>query len=500
MSFVLEKGSRIVIYGASGGSIKWCTEAQNQGFQIEAFLDKNAEKLKQVNHIPVYTINDWRPNRQETIIVIIMLQNAMQHYRIMMQLYSKGIQKVLCFPVESYGLQKDMLSSLRLKYNECIRFQFGKMLEGIPEYTDMLQTEEQERKKIICENERDITLYVPFELCYTEEKKTKSFWQSDYTMKAMDLACHYIKGKNICQLRPYWELFDYLDGKRDDCRLYLDIFGKSGHVSHENYSDNQLLKDRNSLYELYCREFEQRSKFFEESAAAGRVTQEGKIRIIDGVHRSIFLIRAGYRWIPVRLPKAELKYLGSTKSLQLLSKNIAEPNVLRLEYPIEHPDFFGFVFDRDDIRKLWVKISNEILTRKISYQMIIDLSLTGGYFARNFFRMGSKKVYCYSEQNDYTELAGQLFGMSLVEYIHSLYDLKPLIKDKRLVVVSDKIWNMEPEIFESMLRETNVYMCVIDVNLQDDYWLKSRYCMEKEWVLVDKYAVGGYLRGAILCY
>ncbi len=496
MSFVLNKESSIAIYGASAGSIKWCAKAQNQGFLIEAFLDKNAENIKQVNHIPVYTIDAWQPDKSKNVIVIVMLQNAMQHYQIMMQLYSKGIQKVLCFPVESYGLQKEKLRLLRFKYNECIQFLFKGVLEGIPEYADIFQTSVEEWKKIIREDGSDIIFYVPFELCYTEEKKTNSFWQSDYTRKARDLSCRYIFGKNICQLRPYWEMYDYLDGKREDCRLYLDIFGKAGHESHDNYSDLLLLKDRNSLYQLYYWELERGNTFFEESAATGRVTQDGKIRIIDGVHRSVFLIRAGYKNIPIRLSKSELKYMGNIESLQIPEKNMAEKNNFRLKHPVEHPDFYNFVFEEEYIRELWIKISNVILGKKISYQTIVDLSLTGGYFVRNFLRMGSKRGYCYSEQNDYEELTGQLFRMDSIQYICDMNCLNLLIKDEELVVVKHEVWNKKQKFFDDILKETNAHVCIINVDLPDGYRLKRK--MGKECIWVDKYVVGGRLLCAIL--
>lgn len=101
----------------------------------------------------------------------------------------------------------------------------------------------------------------------------------------------YVRGRNLYSLRPYWELFLYLRGETENCKLYLSIFGKKGHTSHENYNDEKLLTDKREIYYLYLKELIGGSRsFFQDSPAEGGVTSNNRVVIYDGLRRSIFYL------------------------------------------------------------------------------------------------------------------------------------------------------------------------------------------------------------------
>ena len=493
MSFSLDRNSQIVIYGTSAMAVKWVEKAESIGLNILLFLDKNADSIRKIGRYPVIRLEDWEIESTSDIVVIIMLQNIMQHYQIVQSLWNKNIEKIIYFPIKSWGLNLMSVSTIRNKYNDCIKFQFENVLDAIPDYADLVSFNMLLSSEFLYENKEDAVFWAPIELCYTEKKKSNGLWQSDYTEEAEMLLDTYIRGRNLFSIQPYHDLFNYLNGSQTDCELYLKIFGREGHISYANYNNDSILADRNSLYNLYVREINTGgSKFFEESPANVEADTTGKLIIKDGVHRSLFLMIQGYQWIPVRMAKRELGFLGEERYIERLEKYIKKKKLTELEWPVEHPHFWKFPVNRLNLTNLWGELSKLILEQNIKIQSVADVSLTNGYFSRNFVRLGSQTISCFCENEvELTEIENHIFRM---EFIKTTDDVRQAVEKKDIVIANASV--MDNLSILVNLKETQT-ICFFDVPLAQSSEMLKKFS-RKKIQLITRYTINGKQYGMFL--
>jgi len=440
MSFNLTKSDRIVIYGASALAVEWAKEAIEKGFHILAFLDRDKRKTGIIHGVKVFTPENWKSEQERNIIVIIMLQNALNHDGIAKMLYQKYIKKIIFFPIETLNRNSKNVECLRGIYNTCIHFDFADEIKNIPEYQELNEKKIKE-DGIINEFQGEISVWSPVEICYAEEQSALHVQNDDYTDESKNLADIWINGKNLYKIRPYWELFEYLKGEREDCSLYLKIFGKEGHKSDFPYDNERFLDGRNELFILYMNEYNVRSKFFETSPAEARVDPNGKIYIKDGLHRSIFLLSAGNFWVPVRVKKSYLEKLGIKKIAEQYKKYLTDKGITKLKNPIEHYTFWKFPVERAYLRKLWGEIIRQTDLEEMKENVVWDLSLSDGFFSRNFLRMGIKRNICFVKHNDTsTAMLNKMFNMEQIELIYeNVSNLKQKFNKTKFAVINAEL-------------------------------------------------------------
>lgn len=449
MFFSLSPECNIYIYGGGSLGIYLATQASAAHYHVVAFLDKNASTIKQVNSIPVLTLEECRFVDVQNTVVIITLQNVTQHEELADQICKKGCKKIIYFPMNTLGANSTFVSGMRKKYNECLNFKFEYILKNIPQMGENTW-------KFNNDIESDV-IWIPTELCFAIEKGVKNVRQSDYTESAEALLNKYVRGKSIYNVIPYWNLFEYLEGDRENCELYLKIFGKRGHISDCQKSDTELLEDRNTLLKIYLHEFNMHSSFFNESPCEVCVSDRGKVLILDGLHRSVFLAKKGYRWIPTKVNRENKDYFFERKCLKELITYINENRIQKIEFPIEHPIFYGFPVYRCEFITLWEKILQYIDSKNLTINVCGDFSYSDGYFARNLFRLGGNKVYLNKIQNKWEDLVTELFDIGQLTRINCVNEV--VSQCDFMVLTWKQLLNLD-------WQEKNKYrgvICVIDI-------------------------------------
>lgn len=449
MTFSLNKSINIYIYGAGALGVNLATYAETKGYKIAAFLDRNAADIRKINDISVLSLEEFQFCNVNDTVVIIALQNVTQHESIVKRILQNGCNKVIYFPVHTFGMSPVFVSNMRKKYNECITYKFEYVLENIPQ----MDIRPWNYDSLLAGN----VLWMPIEVCFAV-KKTVSDRQSDYTIKAEELLDKYVRGKNIYCILPYWQLFEYLEGDKEDCELYLKIYGRRGHISNFQKTDSELLKDRNALLSIYLYELNMHSDFFYESPCEVEIGRYGKVYILDGIHRGVFLAKKGYRWLPVKILKNDTEFYINKSILQRIKKYVNTNNIQQIEFPIEHPAFYGFPVHRDDVINTWKEIVRYVEEKNITKNMCVDFSDTGGYFARNLLRIGFKLVYLKEIKNDFDRMIKELFGFNEINEINSIGNV---IMQSNLVILSWQEvlkfnWNVDKECSKALV-------CIIDI-------------------------------------
>lgn len=501
MNFELNRDNSIVVYGASLMAISWLEKAVLKGFTIKVFIDKSAEKIKCVRNVPVITLETYCRNADKDDIVIIMLQNVMWHEDIVKNLAKIGVRKVIFFPMTSRKIaNKEDLSSLRIKYHECIKFLFDDSIKDIPilNYFESYDGNE----GMIWEERDECVVWAPIELCYSIEGiDACDIWKSDYTQEAIQLCEKYLYNKNLFNVYPYWELFSYLKGEMNDCSLYLKIFGREGHIHHEKYDDDVLLKDRNELIEIFKEEACKGNTFFEESPADSGVGKLGRVVIYDGLHRSIFLIDRGYCWIPIRMDGKSYKYLYNGEAVQRVKDYLREKHIVELEYPLESFGFYDFPVRHQHLRMIWKEITNEIASRGWILSKVIDCTLTDGYFSRAFYREGIKQIACFSDkENKLLLLINSIFRIDNIKVICSICDLRKNIAECEFVILNMKYLRIG-EIWNQFLSVPSLKaVCVYDILVNEAEEILSDIFYGRKVCLLKRYALDGKINGIYMIY
>lgn len=494
MIFLLDKNSKIVLYGAGSMAVSWMKKAGSIGFTVRLFIDKRAEDIKNIENIPVVTFDSYQNLASEDDTVIIMLQNVMWHREIVIQLQKLGIRKIIFFPLQSSGLSTDTVFCLRRKYNECIKFQFNSFLKiPILEKDDKYGMDEE----IIWENQNETIVWVPVELCYSiSGNREGTIWKSDYTQEAIELRIKYIYNKSIFALRPYWELFSYLNGKKDDCSIYLKIFGKEGHASSQGYDNKTLLKDRNKLINIFKNEVCKGNKFFEQSPADCSVGERGKIVVNDGIHRSVFLIDSGYWWIPACLSNKDYNYLFNIEAVQKLKDYIESNNMDELEYPIEAFGFYNYPIKYQYVKIIWKELIREVINREWDLKVILDLSLTDAYFSRMFYREGAKEIYCLlNDKSEIPKLANNIFRIRNIDFIYNTDLLFEIMSKCEIIIIHIKqlinLFSRDDFTWKTCLKCIIVY----DVLIEEATSIFERISNNRKINLIKKYVMDGMMKG-----
>lgn len=495
MGFCFHKDAKLVVYGASEMARIWAEKIQKKGFDVCAFLDGDAKSIEQVMGIPVITLEEWE--YPSDAIIIIMLKNATQHREVARHLYEKGVDQIIFFPMSTHGLNMKNVSRLRKVYNQCIRQSFDSEIPGIPFFGELLE-ERDKSEAIIYQCSKEVVLWCPVELCYSISGVDRDvIWYSDCTEDARLLQMKYVFNKNIYNLLPYWELLDFCYGEIEECPLYLKVFGKSTQNRKEIYDDVRLLADRSRLVQLYEEEICKHKgiSFFEESPADALMGEKGKVVIRDGWHRSIFLARRGYKWIPVRITADEYESFFNNVAAEKLYRWLKENKIECLEYPIEHPVFYGYPVQRQDIRDIWHSIANDIERDNLSIRAVVDLSMSHAYFSRLLLREGADAAYFFLDEKDFlTVEINRLFDLYGLYDIREEKELVAVTGQSVLVIIKRDQLDKHREFVNKIREKSDVTIYVYDVIIRTDTVLHDIF--EKRQIqLLRKYVVEGETNG-----
>ena len=396
--------TQLILYGYNNMAVKLYEKMTEDGYKVSMFVDKRAKELENSVGVKIVDIDNVKlEHKPERYALVIMLYNAVQHDDIAKMFNDKyDIDKIIYVPMADIN-EDDYSNILRNKYNDFINGEYDKLV-GIPYY---------ENGVLAYENNLDldnigeyVDVMINSELVYTEKNPQKI--RSQYMKKYADIP--------VCALEPYKQLFRYFSGTDHDVDLYFNVY-------YEGVSDKKpIMLHRKMLYDVYVREINKGMEFFKTSAPIAIWNDRGYFNLLEGHHRSVFLLERGMTQIPVRLSKEDYIKLYNIDVLKKVCDYISNNNIVKFKTHIAHPFFDRFSSEIENFGPtiLW-RIFEYIGGEKFAGKTVLDMSLLDGYFARNATRMQADSVTCLVKDNKkFVELIDCLMrirGINLVDLI-----------------------------------------------------------------------------------
>lgn len=333
MAFVMNKTSKIVLYGAGErGKTIYDYLIKNQ-YNVSFILDRNPQKVKMIYECPVINVEDIAQKCVQETIFIICLQNGLLHDEVAHLLNERGYSKILFLPTAN-KYQRD--HEMRSCYQKLLEDMWDEN-EQIPEYPEM---ELGRDKNIIIDDGEMITCWVNMEyiFSYDAQEKNDETWFN----------------RHISFLSPYITLFDYIRGQAEYPREYLESF-RGSNLEEQN----KLLLDRVKLWNMYEEKINTDSSYFT-SAYIFAKWEDNHFSIMDGHHRAVYLFMKDWYEIPIRMSKKDYIAYSFYKDKQEWEQ---------LERSVKRAYF-----------KMCIKLSRWIETSGTYFYKVCEKGETKGYF------------------------------------------------------------------------------------------------------------------------
>ncbi len=388
-TFCFSKDLQIILYGVNTYSEKLYESLTNAGYTVVACFDRRYEELNGKCPVPVYGLEKHPfANPDKTgFCVVIMLQNAMQHEMIAMELLRQGFHKVLFAPMKS-RVEENAALTFRYQYNMLLSGQF-QMLREIPFLEEaILQSEIDSVHSIIRDGKAFKIVWCPAELVYTNSAR---LCKTPESLRYADIPLY--------SLVPFVRMFEYLQGNREDPGRYLDEYGVNSCKYTNSLTDATVVLQRSELLSIYKNALNKGMDLFISSAPPAEFSAEhGVFNLLDGHHRSLFLVMQEFRYIPVRISQGDYeKWDRACKDTEL--RSYLDKGGKR--FPILHPRYHKIneAADRNDLLQLesiQKYLSGDQSTGQLLKGIhVLDLTNTYGYYARNALRMGAESSAIY---------------------------------------------------------------------------------------------------------
>lgn len=281
MAFVINKTSKIALYGAGARGKQIYDYLIETGFMVRYIVDKNPDKVKWGQSISVIGLREVEDKLTKDFIVIISLQNGLLHDDVALEFFEKRYSKILFLPTcnkykNEFQMRECYQNLLENTWDEC---------KMIPQYNEMII--DKENQQLIIDDDDMVTCWVSMEYVFSENSKAKEneAWFN----------------KHISCLTPYIALFEYIQGCGEYPKDYLECFRGNDEVAQK-----QLLLDRVQLWNMYEEKINTDSTYFI-SAPIYVKWKNNHFSIIDGHHRAVYLFTKGWYELPIRMKKEDYK-------------------------------------------------------------------------------------------------------------------------------------------------------------------------------------------------
>lgn len=434
--FDVNKDSRILFYGFSRLDMvrdKY-SDMLEHGYHVLGYIDQNAEKLRKTEKISCWNLTNlpFEKNERKDIIVIVLLQNGQVHEKIAQLLAEEGFSDILFLPA---SLETEEQKQMCMIYNFFLEGGY-EQLKNIPEVQSVIRGKLPMRQ-IIPSGKNARIVFVPTEILFLYQEDSDG------------LRC------NIRYDRLYRELYDFLTGKRKECRNYLQFM-----EAEDEETQKRLLEDRRELFLKFEYENNLETDFFVRSAANVRWNKNGYFNIIDGHHRAEFLVYKGYRCIPVRILEEDFK-LWENRDILNKCKGMEHVNC-----PVPNPAFLNsFIFYFQIWREVTDYMYNYIFSDRKEPVHMLEIDTHNGYFARvcQLFGWTISHTGVYSaEQMQACQQICRLLRQNDIEMV----DYRETLRESAQVVYIDsRIVDIAQ--FEKLIYHERCKYVIVEVNLSE---------------------------------
>ena len=381
-TYKLSKEYNYVIYGAAFLGVQILTGLRNSGYNVNAFLDKRASELKEVEGVKVYEPQSYKSDNKENVVVIVAVTTTFEHPKIATYLRTLGYHKIICKMDENAGLVADNLKKIAYAYDKILESDIDENVE-LREWMASDELYYFKDYALITEDCNYIVAYIPVELCYTGKDD---------------------KGKDADTLILYSQidmidLYKFFDGHLDSSEGTINFLKKYFYENTDKYCS--FNRTEQGFHDFVVSNYEFYSKmsylanmgmsFFIDNPISVYWNDKGYFNI-DDISKVNFIIAKGLRYIQAKMEKEDYMKWKNQEKLQACEKCIVEMNCLPAYAPILHPNFMGYPTKRDTIGNTRLSRIMKYLYRKgyeLKGKKIIDIGAYYSFFAQAFQRQGA---------------------------------------------------------------------------------------------------------------
>lgn len=288
--FSLE-GKKIVLYGyyslfhRTENIFKHIHEA---GMEVEAVVDKNAMHLP----IKATTYEDLKRNlsgKKEEYVFILNFSDANMHVKLADELYQDGFKNIIFLPFdEKYSDAKAQV--VRRYFNQIL---YGKVSgeERLPSYEELLDKDEYD---VIKDYGDYVSFWAPITMLHCAEISIERDVDPNYRVSVYSEVA-------VEENKFYSELWDYFykGGKYPKGYVVNSLMGRD----EETFLNNRKELFRKMEFKLkYDWDY-----FLDSPILVSWNVAKGFFTVLDGLHRTFFLMKKGYDKIPVICNKKHLR-------------------------------------------------------------------------------------------------------------------------------------------------------------------------------------------------
>lgn len=275
-TFDLTHNSKVIIYGCGDIGRNTAQELITQGYNIAAFVDRNAKQIRKWKGIPVIDLVQMADiDKIDEYIVLVMLHNGMSHEPVALECHRHGAVNIVYLPMHVSRSYEDRFIMRRIyKYLHSYQFE---LVKNVPVYA-MPDNNIEDSKIIDIYASGDIAFWCPIE---------------KIIVIAEDLC-------GIKNFNPYVDFFRWLKGENINIDSYLRCTGRYSEKLRVNW-----LEERKELYGIYLDALKYDLTFFTDAPSPCIWNPEGFFTFEEGLTRASFLISEGYEEIPICVSEAD---------------------------------------------------------------------------------------------------------------------------------------------------------------------------------------------------
>lgn len=359
MWFKIDKSIKVAIYGCGQRSCNIYQYFRNIGYTVSYFVDKQPSSYIGKFDCPVIKLDDIKDNEHLDVVFVIGLQNGILHDDIALELYNKGIEKILFLP-----------TSISYNYAENMREYYCKILENewnenneIPFFSDMIK--KLDNFNIIEDYDKKVICWVSMEYIFSLYDKGNILYKNYFE-------------KHISCLKPYIELFEYIQGKAKYPGDYLTM-NRGNDVEQQK----KLLEDRVRLFNIYEEKINKDAAYFCSAAPIALWDAKKEVfKILDGYHRAIYLFLKGWYEVPIRISKDDYYQYEKCVKLQQWNEMKREKKQALCRICVELQKWielnnvkFKYISESDETKNYissWMQ-KNDVYTDELNSQEISSL-------------------------------------------------------------------------------------------------------------------------------
>lgn len=390
----LLKSNKYIIYGAAFMGKLMLNGMNKAGYTVTAFLDRRAEKLKEVDGVKVYAPETYEDEDREHTIVLVAITNVFEQPQVAAYLKKLGYNRIICKMSANNQYKSENVKKMFVAYEMILEGTVCEEVELSELSEDCQDIFFEEHALIKNVNENEVIAYIPVELCHTGTVyMPDEFWGKNEECEEEGTLIIYSQTRII-------ELFKAFEGKADSVKEAMEKFrdyffknpGRYYSFPRTEQGFDDFVSNRYEVYMRMSQMLNQGMDFFIQVPIVVKWNEGGYFNLSDGVHRVCFFVAKGLRYIPAKMSREDFECWKNEKKLYDCIEYMKKMDCLPAYAPILHPNFMNYPTRRDtagDTRI--IQIFNYLYNKKMSMseKSFLDIGSYYSFFSQAFERLGA---------------------------------------------------------------------------------------------------------------